>query len=357
MTLYFAAPAAVLRNMELVSTKMFEVLDGGLQSTIQDLGRSGYLATGMPPSGPADRFAFGIANLLVGNDPGERYLVGKRQGDAAIEVLFFGLKLKVLADTVIAVTGADEMPMLNDHPMPMWQTMKARPGDLLSFLRSRTGARAYLAVAGGIDVPLFMGSRATNVRAFVGGIEGRALRKGDVIRTFQPKRPLTDLEGRRLRPALIPRNDRRSQVRTVLGPHDDLFLEASIQTFLTYDWKLSSTSDRMGCRFIGPKLGFKPRPAYLIEQAGSDPSNIVDDTIPVGGVQVPGGLEPIVLHVDGPSLGGYARIATVISADLGKIGQMRPGEIANFRPVSTGEAVAALKEMEGSIAEESITRA
>jgi biotin-dependent carboxylase-like uncharacterized protein len=226
----------------------------------------------------------------------------------------------------------------------------------VSFQRSRTGARAYFSVAGGIDVPLFMGSRATNVRAFVGGIEGRALRKDDVIRTFQPKRPLADLEGRRLRLALIPRYDRRSQVRTVLGPHD-LFLEASIQTFLTYDWKLSPTSDRMGCRFIGPKLEFKPRPAYLTEQAGSDPSNIVDDTIPVGGVQVPGGVEPIVLHVDGPSLGGYARIATVISADLGKIGQMRPGEIANFRAVSTGEAVAALKEMEGSIAEESITRA
>lgn len=336
---------------------MFEVLDGGFQSTIQDLGRSGYLATGMPPSGPADRFALGIANLLVGNDPGERYLVGKRRGDAGVEVLFFGLKLKVLAETAIAITGADEMPALNDRPLPMWQVIRVVPGDVVSFQRSRIGARAYLAVAGGIDVPLFMGSRATNVRAFVGGIDGRTLRKSDVIRTFQPKRPLADLEGRRLQPAFIPRYDKRWQVRTVLGPHDDLFLEASIQTFLTSDWKLSSTSDRMGCRFIGPPLEFKPRPAYLIEQAGSDPSNIVDDTIPVGGIQVPGGVEPIVLHVDGPSLGGYARIATVISADLGKIGQMRPGEIANFQALSTGEAVAALKEMEGSIAEENITRA
>jgi urea carboxylase len=282
-------------------------------------------------------------------------LVGRRPGDAGIEVLFFGLRLRALADTVIAVTGADQGPTLNADSLPMWQTVRVKRGDIVSFQRSRTGARAYLAVAGGIDVPPFMGSRATNVRAFVGGIEGRALRRGDVIQTFPLKRPLADLDGRRLRPALIPRYDRHWPVRTVLGPQDHLFLEASVRTFLSYDWKLSPTSDRMGCRFIGPKLEFNPRPAYLVEQAGSDPSNIVDDTIPVGGVQVPGGVEPIVLHVDGPSLGGYARIATVISADLGKIGQMRPGEIANFGAVSTEEAVAALKELEDSITESSVT--
>lgn len=127
-----------------------------------------------------------------------------------------------------------------------------------------------------------------------------------------------------------------------------------MRTFLTSDWKLSPTSDRMGCRYIGPKLEFKPRPAYLVEQAGSDPSNIVDDTIPVGGIQVPGGVEPIVLHVDGPSLGGYAKIATVISADLGKVGQTRPGQITNFRAVTTEEAVEALRALEASIAESSL---
>jgi allophanate hydrolase subunit 2 len=147
------------------------------------------------------------------------------------------------------------------------------------------------------------------------------------------------------------------QVRVVLGPQDYLFQDDAIRTFLSYDWRLSNTSDRMGCRFIGPKLEFKPRPDYLIEQAGSDPSNIVDDTIPAGGIQVPSGLEPIVLHVDGPSLGGYAKIATVISTDLGRIGQTRPGEIVNFHAVSTDEAVAALRTMEASIAETSIVAA
>lgn len=140
----------------------------------------------------------------------------------------------------------------------------------------------------------------------------------------------------------------------VLGPQDDLFRDDAIAIFLSHDWKFSTTSDRMGCRFIGPKLEFRPRPDYLVVQAGSDPSNIVDDTIPVGGIQVPSGLEPIVLHVDGPSLGGYAKIATVISADLGRIGQMRPGNVANFSAVSTDEAVGALRELEAMIAESSI---
>ncbi len=334
---------------------MFEVIDGGPQSTIQDVGRPGYLATGMPTSGAADRFALAIANLLVGNDPGERYLVGRNRGDAGIEILLLGLKLKALADSVIAVTGADLMPTLSGAPLPMWRTVRVTQGDLIAFRRPRAGARAYLAAAGGFDLPRFAGSRATNVRAFVGGLDGRALKKGDVLRTLPTAKPLATLEGRRLKPELVPAYGQRWPVRVVLGPQDDLFRADAVQTFLSFDWKLSMTSDRMGCRFIGPKLEFKPRPDYLIAQAGSDPSNIVDDTIPVGGIQVPSGLEPIVLHVDGPSLGGYAKIATVISADLGKVGQMRPGEIANFRAVSTDEAVAALHEVEDSIGESSIT--
>jgi antagonist of KipI len=333
---------------------VFEVLAGGPHSSIQDVGRPGYLATGMPTSGAADRFALGMANLLVGNDPGERYLVGKSPGDAGIEVLLLGLKLKVLRESVIAVTGADLTPLRQSMPLPMWRAIRVDPGDEISFQRPRAGARAYLAVAGGIDVPPFAGSRATNVRAFVGGIEGRALKAGDIVRALTPHRPLAELDGRRLKPELVPRYGARRPVRVVLGPQDYLFLNESVETFLTFDWKLSNTSDRMGCRFVGPKLGFKPRPEYLVAQAGSDPSNIVDDTIPVGGIQVPSGLEPIVLHVDGPSLGGYAKIATVISADLGKVGQMRPGEIANFRAVSTNEAVAALQEIEETISELSI---
>jgi biotin-dependent carboxylase-like uncharacterized protein len=336
------------------SAATFEVLDGGPLSTIQDVGRPGYLATGMPASGAADRFALGVANLLVGNDPGGRYLVGGAPGDAGIEVLLLGLRLRVLREAVVAAAGADLAPTLDDGPLPMWQTVRVAPGQTIAFRQPKAGARAYLAVAGGIDVPFFAGSRATNVRAAVGGIEGRALKKGDVISAFAPERAAAQLSGRRLKPALLPTYGPRQPVRVVLGPQDYLFEEASVATFLSFDWKLSNTSDRMGCRFIGPKLEFKPRPEYLIAQAGSDPSNIVDDTIPVGGIQVPSGLEPIVLHVDGPSLGGYAKIATVISADLGKVGQTRPGGIVNFQSVSTDEAVAALRRMEEAIDESSV---
>jgi biotin-dependent carboxylase-like uncharacterized protein len=334
----------------------FEVLDGGVQSTIQDVGRPGYLATGMPPSGPADRFALAMANLLVGNDPGEACLVGRRPGAAGIEILLFGLKLRALEETVIAVTGGDLSPTLNDTALPMWQTLRVRPGDTVAFRRPRTGARAYLAVAGGVDVPAFAGSRATNVRGAVGGIEGRPLRKGDAIRAFPATGGLGEMERRRVRRELVPEYPSRREVRVVLGPQDDLFLPESVATFLSHDWRLSPTSDRMGCRYVGPPLEFKPRPPYLVEQAGADPSNIVDDTIPVGGIQVPGGVEPIVLHVDGPSLGGYAKIATVVSADLGRVGQTRPGQITRFRAVSVGEAVEALRDLEGAISEASIVR-
>lgn len=334
----------------------FEVVRAGVQTTIQDVGRPGYLATGMPPSGPAERFALALANLLVGNDPGEPYLVGRRPGHAGLEVLLGGLELRALGEAVVAVTGADLAPALNGRPLPMWRALAVKPGDVLAFHRARAGARAYLAVAGGIDVPPFAGSRATNIRAGVGGLEGRALRAGDVLRAFPPARPAPELTGRALRPPLVPAYPERWTVRVVLGPQDDLFLPASVETFLAHDWALSPTSDRMGCRYVGPALHFRPRPAYLVEQAGADPSNIVDDTIPVGGIQVPGGLEPIVLHVDGPSLGGYAKIATVISADLGRVGQTRPGQLTRFVAVSTDEAVEALRALEASIAETSLER-
>jgi antagonist of KipI len=344
-----------LSGKSSVVLPVFEVLNGGLQSTIQDLGRPGFLATGMPPSGPADRFSLAIANLLVGNDPGDRYLVGHRVGDAGIEMLLFGLQVRALADAVIAVTGGGTESRLNGLSMPRWQAIRVYPGDIVSFERGvPIGARAYLAVAGGFDAPHFGGSRATNIRAGVGGLGGRALRPGDILHALEPSRILEDLTGRSLRPEIIASQLDRRIVRVVLGPQEYLFTDKAVETFLTFDWQLSPISDRMGCRYVGPKLEFRTRPDYLVEQAGADPSNIVDDTIPVGGIQVPGGLEPIVLHVDGPSLGGYAKIATVISADLRRVGQTLPGEISDFKAISTSEGVAALSELENLISEDAI---
>lgn len=317
---------------------MFEVISGGPQTTVQDLGRPGYLHTGMPPSGAFDSFSLRVANLLVGNSPGGRYLVGRDPGDAGLEILLLGCRLRAAEDHVIAVTGGDLMPKLNGEPLPMWRAILARKDDEIAFTAPRVGVRAYLAVAGGIDVATFLGSRATNVRAAVGGIEGRGLKAGDQIRVGAPAQPASALVGRSWPEEARPTQGNPWTVRVVLGPQDELFTPESVETFLNVDWKLSPVSDRMGCRYIGPKLAFLPRADYLIEQAGSDPSNIVDDGTPLGGIQVPSGLEPIVMGADVPSFGGYAKIATVISSDIGVVGQGKPGDIVHFRSVSVAEA-------------------
>ena len=153
-----------------------------------------------------------------------------------------------------------------------------------------------------------------------------------------PAKPTSAVVGRSWPEEARPAQGSPWTVRVVLGPQDELFTPESVETFLNVDWKLSPISDRMGCRYIGPKLEFLPRPDYLIEQAGSDPSNIVDDGTPLGGIQVPSGLEPIVMGADVPSFGGYAKIATVISSDIGVVGQGKPGDIVRFRAVSVAEA-------------------
>jgi biotin-dependent carboxylase-like uncharacterized protein len=314
------------------------VVRPGVLTTVQDLGRPGYLADGIPPSGAFDSAALKLANLLVGNDPGDYLLAGRNPGAAGLEMTLRGPDLRVLWDTVIAVTGADMPVTVNSEPRPNWSAIPVRAGDKVSVGTARSGLRGYLAVAGGIDVPLVLGSRATNARAAIGGVEGRALRAGDRLPAGTHALPAAALASRRIRPDRVPARPAPAELRVVLGPQDHLFTPDSVRKFLTVDWTLSPTSDRMGCRFIGPPLSFLPRPDYLTRQAGSDPSNIVDDTICVGSIQVPSGLEPIVMGVDGPSLGGYAKIATVISPDLARLAQVRPGEPVRFRCVDPGQA-------------------
>jgi antagonist of KipI len=317
---------------------VFEVVEPGLQTTVQDLGRHGHLADGIPPSGAFDAVAMKLANLLVGNPPGDHVLVGTDPGAAGLEILLTGPRLRALAFTVVAVTGADMQPALNGRSFPMWTSVLVRPGQELTFGPSRDGARAYLAVAGGLAVPPVLGSRATNVRAGIGGVHGRAVRERDVLSCDTPSAPLLELAARRVRHDRRPRHPSEATLHVVLGPQDHLFTPDSVETFLGTRWQLSATSDRMGCRFIGPPLSFLPRPDHLVAQAGSDPSNIVDDTICIGSVQVPGGLEPIVMGVDGPSLGGYAKIATVISPDLSVLAQLLPGAYARFQALDPDEA-------------------
>jgi biotin-dependent carboxylase-like uncharacterized protein len=323
------------------------IVDAGLQTTVQDLGRGGYLGDGLPPSGAFDSLSLRLANLLLGNDPGDRFLVGRNPGAAGLEAVLGSIALSVAEDTVVAVTGADAEVTVDDDPQPMWESFLLPAEATLAVGRTRSAARVYVALAGGIDVPEMLGSRATNTRARLGGFRGRALRNGDSLTLFQSTGPPNQLVGSAIGEQLRPRLRPPWELGVVLGPQAHLFTDESVKLFLSTEWKLSQLADRMGCRFVGPSLEFKPRPDYLISQAGSDPSNVVDDVTPLGGIQVPSGLEPIAMGVDFPSIGGYAKIATVISAHLSRLGQMRPGDAAHFRAYEVNEAVEELRAVEG----------
>lgn len=305
---------------------IIELLDGGLLTTVQDMGRYGYQRYGVPVSGAMDLLALRVANILVGN----------QEGEAGLEITLVGPRLRFLADTVISITGADLAPHLNDEPVSMWQAVAVPRGGTLSFGSFRDGVRAYLAVAGGIDVPRVLGSRSTFTRSRLGGLEGRALRAGDVLSAIG-EGPVTRVEGRRLPREQVPIYGHGHRLRVVLGPQDDAFTEEGVQTFLSSTYTVTPQSDRMGYRFQGPRVQHK---------GGAD---IVSDGIPFGGVQVTGDGMPIVLLADRGTTGGYTKIATVISADLASVAQALPGDTVSFQSVSVEEAHQALRQQEDLI--------
>lgn len=335
---------------------MLEVLAGGLQTTIQDMGRRGGQALGIPASGAQDGFALRIANLLVGNPHGGPLILRDNPGSAGLEITLGGLQVRATADLVIALTGADLGATVDGAVVPLWSALLLRAGQILTCRIAKSGARAYLGIHGGIDVPLYLGSRATHLGGKFGGLMGRPLGVGDRVPVGRATADLGALVGRRLRPDLVPSYGAPWEVRAIVGPEIHMFTEESVETFFRTAWKLNPKADRIGMRYIGPALHFRPgRPHYLIEDAGDNPSNIViDPGAPVGTVQVPAGVEPIVLGVDSPSIGGYARIAVVISIDMSRIGQTRPMEETRFVRISHEDAVALLAQQEALIAEASI---
>ncbi|MBI3454173.1 MAG: biotin-dependent carboxyltransferase [Candidatus Rokubacteria bacterium] len=298
------------------------VVEPGLLTTVQDLGRPGYQRVGIPPSGPLDRAAFIVANRLVGN----------LDGAAGLELTLRGPRLEVRRECVVAVTGADMGFTVNGQAAPTWTAVHVRPGDLVAFRMVTTGCRAYLAVAGGLDLPPALGSRATYLRGRLGGLEGRALQKGDGLPIGAPSRGLDRVEGRTVPPARRPAYPAEVECRVALGPQDDRFTPEGVAAFLGNPYEVTPQADRMGYRLKGP---------MITHAAGHD---IVSDGIPLGGVQVPGDSQPIVLLVDRQTTGGYTKIATVISADIGRIGQTKPGHRVRFRRVTLAGAHAALRE-------------
>jgi biotin-dependent carboxylase-like uncharacterized protein len=310
----------------------------GLLTTVQDTGRFGEYDIGMPPSGAMDVFSYQVGNYLVGNE----------DGAAGLEITYFGPELEFTEDAVVAVTGAEMPPKINGEEAPTWETLQVREGDVLSFDYLKNGARSYLAVAGGIDVPVFMHSRSTYTLIGLGGHEGRALKEGDELGLGEARNGEAQV-GKRLKDDHIPRYTKETELRVIIGLASYRLTEESMKEFLNVEWTVTPDADRVGYRYRGGELGFVEReqPAG----AGSDPANVVDFGYPIGSIQVPGGVEPIVLMNDAVTGGGYATIGTVISADRDRLAQSKTNDKTRFRSIELEEALAAREDRRRRLAE------
>jgi biotin-dependent carboxylase-like uncharacterized protein len=313
-----------------------KVLHPGLATSIQDLGRPGYFHLGIPLGGAMDRLALKAANLLVGND----------EGAAGLEAVFIGPKLEFEADAMVAVTGADMPSKVDGEEKPGWTAFKVRAGQVLTFDYLKTGARIYIAISGGIDVPLALGSRSTYAIGALGGLNGRPIAAGDALPIGEAQGAV---EGRSIPETLRRKSGMPAELRVLPGLYWHRITEEAGRNFFEDTWKVAPEADRMGYRFRGGrKLDFVERmPPF---GAGSDPSNIVDSCYPYGSIQVPGGTEPIILHRDAVSGGGYFMLGTVISADMDLIGQLQPHTPTRFVQVTMEEALAARKARQAGLA-------
>jgi biotin-dependent carboxylase-like uncharacterized protein len=262
-----------------------------------------------------DKYAFACANALVGNSA----------NDACLEVTLLGPELEVLNAAQIAVTGADFSILVNNEVAPMWATLTLKKGDVIAFSgTAQAGCRAYLAIRGGIDVPVVLGSRSTYVRGGFGGYSGCALKTGDVIAALEPQSLLK--ERRELLAEWVPEYESEIVVEVVLGPQEEMFTNEGVETLLSQAHTLTSESDRMGYRLDGPVVKHKSA------------TEIITDGLAPGAIQVPGSGKPIVLMVDTQTTGGYPKIATATTADLSRLGQAKPGDLIRFRKVSLAKA-------------------
>jgi urea carboxylase len=303
----------------------FDVLSGGTQTSVQDYpGRLGYWAVGVPPSGPMDSRSLRLGNGLLGNP----------EGCAALEITMSGPTLRFNTDAVIAVTGADIPLTLNGEAQPMNQSLLVAAGSTLALgTLAGAGARSYLCVRGGLDVPDYLGSKSTFTLGQFGGHGGRALRAGDVLHVA----PLTDRSaGHQLAPAQRIDLPEVRNIRVIYGPHaaPEYFTQAYIETFFATAWEVHFNSSRTGVRLIGPK------PEWVRAdggEAGLHPSNIHDNPYAIGAVDFTGDM-PVILGPDGPSLGGFVCPVTIIEADLWQLGQLKAGDKVRFYPVSVEAA-------------------
>ena len=320
-----------------------EIVSAGPLTTVQDAGRGGYAASGFQESGVCDKLSYALCNLLAGNDP--------KDGCAVLEFTLKGPTIRFDGAGIIALGGAGMDARLNDKPAPPYTPLAVRGGDTLAIGMAQTGLRGYLAVWGGLDVPVVMGSRATNLKCKTGGFEGRALKEGDVLQTgakgpVLPKMATLSRAWQRLcrqeTPELLwllhPTHPQRfcggrsvAVLRAVAGPQQAAFTPAGLATFEKATYTLTPDSNRMACKLNGPVIETKN---------GAD---ILSDGIVEGSVQVAANGQPIVMLADHQTTGGYAKIATVITADLPLLAQCRPGDQVGFRFITPEEAVETIR--------------
>ncbi|MFT5318268.1 MAG: urea carboxylase [Chlamydiales bacterium] len=314
-----------------------EVIDGGINSSVQDYpGRAGYWDVGIPRSGPMDLLSFRIANLLVGN----------AEGVAALEFTLEGPTLLFHQDTVVALSGAEMEVTIDGEPVEWWKAIRVRKGNVLTVGGiSGDGYRSYMAVHGGLDLPEYLGSKSTFALGNMGGLKGNTVIEGDILPIHKESRQEVDLFQRALPKEFQPVYGREWKIDVLYGPHGapDFFTQEDIDMFFSAAWKVHHNSNRMGIRLIGPKPKWARQDGG---EAGLHPSNIHDCEYAVGAINFTGDM-PIILTHDGPSLGGFVCPATIIQADMWKLGQVKPNDTITFVKVSYDAAIAKKKKQEG----------
>lgn len=293
--------------------KILRVITPGLFTTVQDLGRYGYLRYGVPICGAMDTFSFVAANLLVDNNPTE----------ACLETTLISPELEALETANIAITGGTVSPQINGQDVSMWQTVEVQKGDFISFGRMQSGCRAYISIRGGIDAPLVLGSRSTYVRGGFGGVKGRQLRKDDIIEGREMV-PLTSTYA--MPRELVPQFAGHFIVNVVLGPQMDKFTEKGVDTLLSNPFSVSLDADRMGYRLEGPTIEHEAE------------ADIVSDGVLPGAIQVPKNGKPIIMMRDAQTTGGYPKIAAVITSDASLLGQAKPNDMIEFSRIPLNQA-------------------
>ncbi len=290
------------------------ILKGGMLTTVQDLGRTGYQSQGFSVAGVMDVRSFKIANLLLDNP----------ENEAVLEFTLIGPTLEFTSATIIAITGGDFTPTINGEPAPMYTAIYMNKGDVLKFGSARTGSRGYIAFSSYLDIPVVMGSRCTNMKSRIGGFKGRKLQAGDYIGFRIKRRYLPFFLSRKLEPDNFDQD--QTKIRVVMGPQDSRFSKQGIETFLTSEYTVTSDFDRMGCRLEG---------AFIAPKESSD---IISDGIAFGSIQVPSHGKPIILLADRQTTGGYAKIATVASVDIPKVVQRKTDHRIHFEAITVQEA-------------------